>query len=184
MIGCTLVKKIGGNKVLWGVIVETEAYSQKEPACHGHKKRTPSNQTLFGEPGRFYIYLTYGIYHCVNIVTDKSEWASGVLLRALSMPDEEERICSGPGLLARKFKLDRTYDNRPISKKNGLWVINKSSSLKNQKIVKTTRIGISQAKDLQWRWYLQSSRSVSKRAKGDQLPSTKKSWSPSIENSP
>jgi len=55
------------GELLWGVIVETEAYSQEEPACHGYRRRTPSNGTLFGEPGRFYVYVSYGIRHCVNV---------------------------------------------------------------------------------------------------------------------
>jgi 3-methyladenine DNA glycosylase Mpg len=54
--------------LLWGVIVETEAYCQSEPACHGYRRRSPSNETLFGEPGRFYVYVSYGIHHCVNVV--------------------------------------------------------------------------------------------------------------------
>ena len=53
--------------LLWGVLVETEAYSQEEPACHGHRRRSPSNETLFGEPGRFYVYVSYGIHYCVNM---------------------------------------------------------------------------------------------------------------------
>ena len=100
LIGCKLIKRESNSKYLFGVIVETEAYSQVEPACHGYKRRTKSNETLFGEPGIFYIYLTYGIYYCVNVVTDKYNWASGVLLRALAIPDEDERVASGPALLA------------------------------------------------------------------------------------
>jgi len=66
LIGCLLVKRQPNGELLWGVIVETEAYSQEEPACHGYRRRTPSNETLFGEPGRFYVYVSYGIHHCVK----------------------------------------------------------------------------------------------------------------------
>jgi len=66
LICCLLVKHQEGGELLWGVIVETEAYSQEEPACHGYRRRTPSNETLFGEPGRFYVYVSYGIHHCVK----------------------------------------------------------------------------------------------------------------------
>ncbi len=68
LIGCLLVKRQPSGELLWGVIVESEAYCQSEPACHGHRRRTPSNETLFGEPGRFYVYVSYGIHHCVNVV--------------------------------------------------------------------------------------------------------------------
>jgi DNA-3-methyladenine glycosylase len=68
LIGCLLVKRHPDGELLWGVIVETEAYCQSEPACHGHRRRSASNETLFGPPGNWYVYLTYGIHHCVNVV--------------------------------------------------------------------------------------------------------------------
>mgnify|MGYP003956621265 CR=1 FL=1 len=184
LIGCLLIKRQPSRKLLWGVIVETEAYSQAEPACHGHNRCTPSNKTLFGTPGRFYIYLTYGIYHCVNVVTDRKHWANGVLLRAIALPEEPERIASGPGLLARRFELDRSHDSWPVTGENDLWLASRPSAATGQKIVSTTRIGISQAKDLPWRWYLQRSRSVSKRAKGDRCPALSKAWRPAACDGP
>tara|TARA_Y100001968_G_scaffold94710_1_gene85044 strand:+ start:8096 stop:8398 length:303 start_codon:yes stop_codon:yes gene_type:complete len=100
------------------------------------------------------------------------------------MPAEKERIASGPGLLARRFGLNQTHDNLPITVENGIWLAERSSAISIQKIVKTTRIGISQAKNLNWRWYLQASRSVSKREKGDRCPPLKNSWSPSSLDAP
>jgi len=77
LIGCLLVKRQPTGELLWGVVVETEAYSQEEPACHGYRLRTPSNETLFGEPGRFYVYVSYGIHHCVKraLVSKTLGWA-------------------------------------------------------------------------------------------------------------
>ena len=77
LIGCLLVKCQPDGEQLWGVIVETEAYCQSEPACHGYRRRSPSNETLFGEPGRFYVYVSYGIHHCVKraVRSRSSIWA-------------------------------------------------------------------------------------------------------------
>ena len=124
--------------------------------------------------------MTYGTYYCVNIVTDKANWANGVLLRAISMPGEDERIASGPGLLAKRFGLTKDNDNSPVSVENGLWLAESSLKINMKKIVKTKRIGISKAKDLEWRWYMQNSRSVSKRAKGDYMPSRSSAWQPTM----
>ena len=98
LIGCLLVKRQASGELLWGAIVETEAYCQSEPACHGYRRRSPSNETLFGEPGRFYVYVSYGIHHCVNVVTHRADWANGVLLRAASISGEPERLAAGPAL--------------------------------------------------------------------------------------
>ena len=77
LIGCLLVKRQPTGELLWGVIVETEAYCQSDPACHGYRRRSPSNETLFGEPGRFYVYVSYGIHHCVKraLTSSSSGWA-------------------------------------------------------------------------------------------------------------
>jgi DNA-3-methyladenine glycosylase len=173
LIGCLLVKCQANGELLWGVIVETEAYSQEEPACHGYRRRTPSNETLFGEPGRFYVYVSYGIHHCVNVVTHKPNWANGVLLRAVALPNEHERVAAGPALLARRFGIDRCNDAQPLDPCHNLWIAPRPSTLAGlalTDLMQTTRIGVSQGQELRWRWYWRASRSVSKRAKGDRLP--------------
>ncbi len=178
LIGCFLIKRISKDKYLSGVIVETEAYSQEEPSCHGFSGKTQRNETLFGDPGKFYIYLSYGIYHCANIVTWKRNWANGVLLRSIAIKGEDERIASGPGLLAKRFGLNRSHNNLLLSPENDFWIAEGENLKTMGKIVQTTRIGISQAKDINWRWYLESSRSVSKRVKGDKTPPKNKCWIP------
>ena len=211
LVGCRLIKRQASGELLWGVIVETEAYSQSEPACHGHRRRSPSNETLFGEPGRFYVVVSYGIHHCVNVVTHRAEWANGVLLRAVALPGEPERIGAGPALLARRFGLERAWDATAATPEAGLWLAPRLQPLAawlNEApsqpltallaaeapsppaasgapaVVQTSRIGISQAQELPWRWYLRSSRSVSRRAPGDRRPPPEQAWWPRPEEVP
>ncbi len=136
---------------------------------------TASNKSLFGEPGRFYIYKSYGIHHCLNIVTDKENFASGVLIRAVSISDKNERIASGPGLVTKTFGIDISLDYLKVLENNSLWIAKRELNLQNKDLVQTTRIGITKAKNIKWRWYLKNSRSVSKRVKGDRTPKFKKS---------
>ena len=181
LVGCRLVKRQPDGSLFWGVIVETEAYSQDEPACHGYRRRTPQNETLFGPSGRFYVYVSYGIHHCVNVVTDRSGWANGVLLRAVALPDESERVAAGPGLLARRFGIDRSDDSQPVTGEHEVWLAPRPASLGRPALVTTTRIGISQGQELPLRWYLRNSRSVSRRAQGDRTPARDQAWFPCAE---
>jgi len=205
LIGCLLVKREPADGLLWGVIVETEAYCQSEPACHGHRRRSPSNETLFGEPGRFYVYVSHGIHHCVNVVTDRADWATGVLLRAVALPGEPERIAAGPALLARRFGIDRVWDATAATPQEGIWLAPRPAPLaawlsevaaqplaalpnaeassqpaasEAPAVVQTSRIGISAGQELPWRWYLRASRSVSRRAPADRRPRPDRAWWP------
>ena len=171
LIGCPIFRLKEGNIIQKGIIVETEAYSQEEAACHGfNKKITKSNQTLFGEPGLFYVYRSYGIHYCLNLVTDKNNFASGVLIRSVFISQEEERSASGPGLITRKFQINTKFNSLKSYNNNLLKIFNRQININNEELVQTTRIGISKAVDLKWRWYLKQSRSVSKRVKGDKIP--------------
>ena len=155
------------------MIVETEAYSQEEEACHGYSKITRSNKALFGKPGTFYVYKSYGIHHCLNIVTDKDNFASGVLIRAVFIPHKNERLASGPGLVTKTYGIDVSFNSFEVFNNNYLCVSQREFIIKNKDLIQTTRIGITKAKNIKWRWYLKSSRSVSKRLKGDRTPKFK-----------
>ena len=173
LIGCYLIKKNNEKSQVKGVIVETEAYSQEEEACHGFRKKTESNKSLFGKPGTFYIYKSYGIHHCLNIVTDKENFASGVLIRAVFVSKNNERLASGPGLVAKIFGVDISFNSLEVLNNKSLWISQRDSTVEQKDLIQTTRIGISKAKNIKWRWYLKNSRSVSKRLKGDRTPKFK-----------
>ncbi|WP_071813200.1 DNA-3-methyladenine glycosylase [Prochlorococcus marinus] len=170
LIGCYLIKKNNKKSLVKGLIVETEAYSQEEEACHGYRKKTESNKLLFGKPGTFYIYKSYGIHHCLNIVTDKENFASGVLIRAVFISTKNERLASGPGLVTKTFGVDKSFNSLEVLNNNSLWISQRDSSIEEKDLIQTTRIGISKAKNIKWRWYLKNSSSVSKRLKGDRTP--------------
>ena len=134
---------------------------------------TKSNKSLFGKPGTFYIYKSYGIHHCLNIVTDKENFASGVLIRAVFIHKKNERLASGPGLVTKTFGIDISFNSLEVINNNSLWISQRDSIPEQKDLIQTTRIGISKAKNIKWRWYLKNSRSVSKRLKGDRTPKSK-----------
>jgi DNA-3-methyladenine glycosylase len=158
LLGCILVRKIDGIEYR-GLIVETEAYAPDDPACHAYRKRSDRNAAMFGKAGSVYIYLIYGIYHCLNIVTDQDGVGSAVLIRALALDhippwiDQKkgDRSGSGPGKLCRTLKIDRTLNGMPLIPQSDLWLEIHQQSLE---IVQTTRIGISKGLDIPWRWYI------------------------------
>ena len=109
----------------------------------------------------------------MNIVTDKENFASGVLIRAVFIPQKNERLASGPGLVTKTFGIDTSLNSLEVLNNKSLWISRRDSTIKRKDIIQTTRIGISKAKNIKWRWYLKSSRSVSKRLQGDKTPKFK-----------
>ena len=170
LIGCRLVRSDQSGDILHGIIVETEAYSQEDEACHGFNNRTTSNEVLFGEPGNYYVYASYGIHHCLNLVTHKNNFASGVLLRSVFINNKDERISSGPGLITKKFLVNKKFNGLKSYDNPYLKILKRDIKVSKKDLLQTTRIGISKAKDLKWRWYLKGSRSISRREKGDKNP--------------
>ncbi|MCX8072272.1 MAG: DNA-3-methyladenine glycosylase [Candidatus Binatia bacterium] len=157
LLGCFLCHRIHG-RIYRGRIVETEAYTQDAASHAANGKRTKRNAVMFGRPGLLYVYLTYGMHHCVNIVTEPEGTAGAVLLRGL---DEIERA-NGPALLARALHLTRADNGRDLVRDPHIWV-EPGFVRPEEKIVTSTRIGVRLAADLPLRFYLVGSPGVSKR---------------------
>ncbi len=175
LIGCTLVRRLAEGEIQRGMIVEVEAYGPEDPACHGYRKQTPRNAAMFGPGGYSYVYFIYGMYHCLNVVTDQAGVASAVLIRALEMENialpaskTAQRLAAGPGKLCRHLEIDRTLNGIPLDLDQPLWIEPQSQQFKtalehrHKELIQTTRIGLSQGTDLPWRWYLKGSGAISK----------------------
>jgi DNA-3-methyladenine glycosylase len=170
LLGCYLVRAIDGA-VYRGMIVETEAYDQTDPACHGYQRMTPRNRAIFGRAGTIYVYRIYGIHFCVNIVCDRPNFCSAVLIRALDMqslppwaePTEPKaRVAAGPAKLCRLLKIDLRLNGQELSPPSGLWLEQGEGQL-SYPIYQTTRIGITKGVEIPWRWYLQGHPAVSRK---------------------
>lgn len=175
LIGCALVRQLPDGTQLRGLIVETEAYQEGDPACHAYRKQTKRNQIMFGDPGYVYVYLIYGIYHCVNVVTDRSGVPSAVLIRALELdkptlasiplkPKEKpERVAAGPGKLCLAMQIDLELYGTKLELGQAMWLEHRENRLDpGIELVQTTRIGLTQGVELPWRWYLKGCKAVSK----------------------
>jgi DNA-3-methyladenine glycosylase len=162
-----------------GRIVETEAYLRDDPACHAARGMTARNQAMFGPPGRAYIYLIYGMYHCFNVVTAPRGIGEAVLIRALEplegLPlmarrrgtDAPKALCSGPGKLVIAMGIEKVRNGADL--RHGPLTIlpatnrtgpeGEIGALRHIKV--TTRIGITRAAHLPWRFLAKGSRFVS-----------------------
>jgi DNA-3-methyladenine glycosylase len=160
--------------LLSGRIVETEAYTgAADPASHAYRGATPRNTVMFGPAGYAYVYFTYGMHHCLNVVAERKGTAGAVLLRSLEplgglaiMRDhgvrgEAERLCSGPGKICKAFGLTRAHDGLDLTR--GPLGIAAGRPVDDRLVKAGTRIGISRAADLPYRFTIAGSRSVSVR---------------------
>src|SRR5262245_15559639 len=173
LIGCTLVRRDGGGRI-GGTIVEVEAYrGGDDPASHAFRGETPRTRSMFGPPGRAYVYFIYGMHHCVNIVTGPAGVGQAVLLRALaptvglarwrdlSTERPLARAGAGPGLAARALGLTRADD--------GLDLLGPALVIRPRRgpappIACGPRIGVSAAREEPWRFWWEGHPSVSTRA--------------------
>ncbi len=180
LLGCRLVRRWADGRQLSATIVETEAYTEGDPACHAYRRETPRNRVMFGPAGYSYVYLIYGIYHCFNVVTDGDRTPSAVLIRAVELDtvppwlagyraEKPARWGAGPGKLCLMLDIDRTLTDQPLTPASGLWLAHRHTDWQQRAtaeeiaVTQTTRIGLTQGADLPWRWYVTASKSVSKR---------------------
>ncbi len=163
LLGCFLIRKIG-NKIIRGIITETEAYiGEDDLACHASKGRTPRTETMYGEAGQAYVYMIYGMYHCLNIVTEKKNFPAAVLIRSIKIEGIDYKKTNGPGKLCKLLQIDRKLNNWDMTKGGKLWIASpklvrlgrKKPAKKN--IMMSKRIGIDYARHCKhylWRFYI------------------------------
>lgn len=153
-----------------GVIVETEAYDDADPASHSIHGPTARNRSMFGPPGHAYVYRSYGLHQCLNFVCREAGRGAAVLIRALEPVqgvermrerrgiDDERLLCAGPGRLTQALGITAQHDGLP------LWLppFELHSGSGTVQVQVDRRIGISKAMDLPWRFGLARSKFVSK----------------------
>lgn len=157
LLGCVLVRKVG-RKEIRGMITEVEAYmGEDDLASHASKGRTPRTELMFGEAGHAYIYLVYGMYHCLNIVTGKKDFPSAVLIRAASFDDIEYKKTNGPGKLCKVLEIDKQLNGIDVTLGEKLW-IEEGIRIHEKKIKASPRIGVAYAghsASNPWRFYIE-----------------------------
>ena len=165
LIGVTLlVDGVGGR------IVEVEAYDAEDPAAHGFRGRTPRNASMFGPPGHAYVYRSYGIHWCLNLVCEEVGTASAVLLRALEPThgvermrerrhlDEPRLLAAGPGRLCEALGVTGEHDGRALDRPPFVLL----ARTQQPEIATAPRIGITRAAEEPWRYVLKGSRYLSR----------------------
>ncbi len=171
LLGCFLERTIDGQR-LAARIVETEAYDEEDAAAHSFNGRTPRNEVMFGESGRLYVYFTYGMHYCCNVVTGPSGVGSAVLVRAAEPVEGRElmesnrgvdgaNVTNGPAKLCQALAIDfellgHDLRREPLRLREG-------GLLPGESVTRTTRVGISKAADLQRRFYISGNRFVSRK---------------------
>lgn len=165
LIGATL--RVAG---VGGLIVETEAYDGEDPASHSFSGPTPRNRAMFGPPGHAYVYRSYGIHWCFNLVCREAGHGAGVLIRALEplwgLEVMRERrggladrlLCAGPGRLCQALAIDGGHDGLPLAEPPFLL----EPAAAEVAVLAGPHIGISRAREVPWRFGLAGSRYLSR----------------------
>lgn len=170
LLGCILEREFEG-KILQARIVETEAYDQTDVASHSYRGETQRTSVMFGESGHLYVYFTYGMHYCCNVVVGPKGHGAAVLIRALEPLEGTEvmqtnrgregvELTNGPAKLCQALGIDKTLNGHELQTKPLKLV--SQPEIPKKDITQTTRVGISQGKDVPWRFYIRHNPYVSK----------------------
>ncbi len=151
-------------------LVEVEAYAQDDPAAHTFRGRTPRNQSMFGPPGHLYVYFSYGVHWCANLVCGQDGVGAGVLLRAAEPLDGLElmqaarggqaNLCNGPGRLAQAFGIDKALDGSDVVGRGVVTVLD--DGWRPEAIQACPRVGLTKNPDAPLRFVVTGSRWLSR----------------------
>lgn len=170
LLGCHFERVIDGYRVKVK-IVETEAYDQSDVASHSYNGETPRTKVMFGPAGFLYVYFTYGMHYCCNVVVGQAGHGAAVLIRAVEPLDGAEFLearrgrqgieaTNGPAKLCQALAIDKAMNGHDL--RRGDLTLLPQLPVSPDRITQTTRIGISRAKDVPWRFYLTGNKWVSK----------------------
>jgi DNA-3-methyladenine glycosylase len=169
LLGSELEREIDGQ-IVRVRIVETEAYDQTDAASHSYKGKTPRTDIMFGPAGHLYVYFTYGMHYCCNVVVGEEGYGAAVLIRAVEPIIGEAllqqrrgnktgiEITNGPAKLCQALEIDKSMNGHDLHLLPLRLIIQPET---NEIIMTTKRVGISQAKDVPWRFYIRNNRYVS-----------------------
>lgn len=168
LLGMVLVRREDDGTRTLARIVEVEAYDESDPASHTFRGRTPGNATMFGPAGHAYVYFTYGMHHCVNVVTGMRGHGAAVLLRAGIVLEghalaRERRhtsrrdmdLAAGPARLTTALAIDRELDGVDLADRTGpLWLAHDDVIVPPARVAAGPRVGIRHAADHAWRYWV------------------------------
>lgn len=153
-----------------GYIVETEAYDSADEASHSFRGETTRTAVMFGPAGKLYVYFSYGMHYCMNIVTGPEGDGQAVLIRALEPCEgidlmtkrrgNKSNLANGPARLTQAMGIDLSFNGGDVLSGSKVWI---EPGFEPEAITETTRIGISKAKDKLWRFYISGNPHISKR---------------------
>lgn len=152
----TVAQELLGKEIVFNehraVITETEAYiGEDDPACHAAKGRTKRTEVMYGRAGFSYVYLIYGMYHCLNFVTEEIDYPAAVLIRAVHINGIDDKKLNGPGKLCRFLGITTEHNATDLIHSDSFYV---TGTNRVPSFTATPRIGISSGKELLWRFLI------------------------------